>query len=235
MTLLALEAVDVFYGDMQAAFGVDLHVDEGEVVSLIGANGAGKSTLLRAMIGLTPARRGSVTFDGHDITRERCDLVARRGMAIVPEGRRLFASLTVEENLLMGAARARPGPWTMDAVFDLFPAMRDFRHHSAAELSGGQQQMVAIGRALLTNPRLLLCDELSLGLAPKVVGEIYACFAQIRGTGVSIILVEQDIARARSASNRLYCLLKGRVTLTGASDSISLDDISHAYFGDRHS
>ena len=233
MTLLALEGVDIFYGDLQAIFGVDLHVEEGEAVALIGANGAGKSTLLRAMIGLTPARRGAVTFAGEDITRQRCDLVARRGVAIVPEGRRLFASLTVEENLLMGAARARPGPWTMDSVFDLFPAMREFRHHNAAELSGGQQQMVAIGRALLTNPRLLLCDELSLGLAPKVVGEVYACFAGIREKGVSIILVEQDIVRARSASNRLYCLLKGRVTLEGASDALSLEDISHAYFGDR--
>ena len=233
MTLLALEGVDIFYGDLQATFGVDLHVEEGEAVALIGANGAGKSTLLRAMIGLTPARRGTVTFDGENITRQRCDLVARRGVAIVPEGRRLFASLTVEENLLMGAARARPGPWTLDSVFDLFPAMRDFRHHNAAELSGGQQQMVAVGRALLTNPRLLLCDELSLGLAPKVVGEIYDCFAGIRAKGVSIILVEQDIVRARSASNRLYCLLKGRVTLEGASDAVSLEDISHAYFGDR--
>lgn len=233
MTLLALEQVDVFYGDLQATFGVDLHVEEGEAVALIGANGAGKSTLLRAMIGLTPARRGAVTFAGENITRQRCDLVARRGVAIVPEGRRLFASLTVEENLLMGAARARSGPWTLDSVFDLFPAMREFRHHNAAELSGGQQQMVAIGRALLTNPRLLLCDELSLGLAPKVVGEIYACFAGIREKGVSIILVEQDIVRARSASNRLYCLLKGRVTLEGASNIVSLEDISHAYFGDR--
>jgi branched-chain amino acid transport system ATP-binding protein len=233
MTLLALEQVDIFYGDLQATFGVDLHIDQGEVVALIGANGAGKSTLLRAMIGLTPARRGAVTLDGVDITGERCDRVARRGVAIVPEGRRLFASLTVEENLVMGAARARPGPWTLETVYDLFPAMRDFRHHNAAELSGGQQQMVAIGRALLTNPRLLLCDELSLGLAPKVVGEIYACFARIRQRGVSIILVEQDIMRARSASNRLYCLLKGRVTLEGASDATTLDDISHAYFGDR--
>ena len=233
MTLLALEKVDVFYGDLQATFGVDLRVDPGEVIALIGANGAGKSTLLRAMIGLTTARRGAITLDGQDITRRRCDLIARSGVAVVPEGRRLFASLSVEENLLMGAAHARPGPWTLDAVFELFPAMREFRHHNAAELSGGQQQMVAIGRALLTNPRLLLCDELSLGLAPKVVGEIYACFAGIRDKGVSIILVEQDITRARSASNRLYCLLKGRVTLEGASSSVTLDDISHAYFGDR--
>lgn len=233
MTLLALEKVDVFYGDLQATFGVDLSIDAGEVIALIGANGAGKSTLLRAMIGLTTARRGAITFDGQDITRQRCDLIARRGVAIVPEGRRLFASLSVEENLLMGAAHARPGPWTIDAVYDLFPAMREFRHHNAAELSGGQQQMVAIGRALLTNPRLLLCDELSLGLAPKVVGEIYACFAGIRETGVSIILVEQDIVRARSASNRLYCLLKGQVTLEGMSSSVTLEDISHAYFGDR--
>ncbi|WP_423066951.1 ABC transporter ATP-binding protein [Devosia sp. CN2-171] len=235
MTLLSLEKVDVFYGDLQATFGVDLRLDAGEAIALIGANGAGKSTLLRAIMGMTAARRGAVMFDGQDITRLRCDLIARRGIAIVPEGRRLFSSLSVEENLLMGGARARPGPWTLDTVFDLFPAMREFRHHNAAELSGGQQQMVAIGRALLTNPRVLLCDELSLGLAPKVVGEIYACFAGIRDKGVSIILVEQDVVRARSASSRLYCLLKGRVTLEGASSSVTLDDISHAYFGDRRS
>jgi branched-chain amino acid transport system ATP-binding protein len=159
--------------------------------------------------------------------------VARRGIALVPEGRRLFASLTVEENLLMGAARARPGPWTLDAAYDLFPAMRELRHQPASDISGGQQQMVAIGRALLTNPRLLLCDEISLGLAPKVISDIYARFAEIRARGVSIIIVEQDTVRARNSSNRLYCLLKGRVSLEGPSATATLDDIRHAYFGDR--
>ncbi len=172
MNLLTLEDVDVFYGDLQATFGVTLHVDEGETIAIIGANGAGKSTLLRAIIGLTPTRRGNIILAGEDITRQRCDLIARRGVALVPEGRRLFSSLTVEENLLMGMARARPGPWTLQSVYALFPAMRELRRQLASDISGGQQQMVAIGRALLTNPRLMLCDELSLGLAPKVINDI---------------------------------------------------------------
>lgn len=232
MTLLALEKVDVFYRDLQAIFGIDLRVAEGEAVAIIGANGAGKSTLLRAIIGLTPARRGTITFDGDDITRLPCDAIARRGIALVPEGRRLFASLSVEENLLMGAARARPGPWTLDQVYDLFPAMREFRGNLASDISGGQQQMVAISRALLTNPKLLLCDEVSLGLAPTIIADIYACFARIRASGVSLILVEQDIMRARAASDRLYCLLKGRVALEGRSQGIELAAIHDAYFGE---
>ena len=235
MNLLALEDVNVFYNDLQATFGVTLHVDEGETIAIIGANGAGKSTLLRAIIGLTPTRRGTIRLAGEDITRQRCDLIARRGVALVPEGRRLFSSLTVEENLLMGMARARPGPWTLQSVYALFPAMRELRHQPASDISGGQQQMVAIGRALLTNPRLLLCDELSLGLAPKVIGDIYACFARIRDSGISIVIVEQDTVRARNSSNRLYCLLKGRVTLAGSAQSVTLEQIKHAYFGDRGS
>lgn len=233
MTLLALDKVDVFYRDLQATFAVDLQLAMGEAVAIIGANGAGKSTLLRAIIGLTPARRGAITFDGADITRLGCDTIARRGVALVPEGRRLFGSLTVEENLRMGMARARPGPWGLDAVYELFPAMREFRSNLAADLSGGQQQMVAISRALLTNPKLLLCDEVSLGLAPTVIADIYACFDRIRATGVSLILVEQDIVRARAASDRLYCLLKGRVTLHGRSEAVSLEAIRDAYFGEE--
>ena len=235
MTLLTLENVDVFYNDLQATFGATLHVEDGETVAIIGANGAGKSTLLRAIIGLTPTRRGTIRFAGEDITHERCDAVARRGVALVPEGRRLFSSLTVEENLLMGMARARPGPWTLPAVYDLFPAMRELRHQPASDISGGQQQMVAIGRALLTNPRLLLCDELSLGLAPKVINDIYACFAGIRDSGISIVLVEQDTVRARNSSSRLYCLLKGRITLAGAAQDVTMEEIKQAYFGDRGS
>ncbi|WP_028224271.1 ABC transporter ATP-binding protein [Paraburkholderia ferrariae] len=235
MALLELEGVDVFHGDLQAVYGLSLCADEGETVAIIGANGAGKSTLLRAIMGLSPARNGRVVFGGEDITRLRCNVVARRGIALVPEGRRLFASLSVEENLLLGAAHARPGPWTLEAVFDLFPAIRTFRHRRAAEISGGQQQMVAIGRALLTNPRLLLCDEISLGLAPSVINDIYASFARIRESRVAILLVEQDIVRARSASRRLYCLLKGKVTLEGAADAIDLHAIRHAYFGDSGS
>ncbi len=232
MTLLKLENVDVYYGDLQATFGISLTVGEGETVSIIGANGAGKSTLLRAIIGLTPSHSGSITLAGEDITKLRCDAIARRGVALVPEGRRLFASLTVEENLLMGAARARSGPWTLPEVYDLFPAMYDFRHQRASDISGGQQQMVAVSRSLLANPRLLLCDELSLGLAPRVVGDIYACFSRIRDTGISIVLVEQDTVRARDSSDRLYCFLKGAVTLEGRSEDVTFTEIKHAYFGE---
>ena len=232
MTLLTLEKVDVFYRDLQATFGVDLSVGQGEAVAIIGANGAGKSTLLRAIIGLTPVRNGRVVLDGADITGLRCDKIARAGVALVPEGRRLFGSLTVEENLLMGAARARPGPWTLAAVYELFPAMREVRYSLAGNLSGGQQQMVSISRALLTNPRLLLCDELSLGLAPTIINDIYTCFTRIRETGVSLILVEQDTVKAREVSDRLYCLLKGQVTLEGASSEIGMDAIKAAYFGE---
>jgi branched-chain amino acid transport system ATP-binding protein len=232
MTLLTVEGLDVFHGDLQATFGVDLQVAAGEAVAIIGANGAGKSTLLRAIIGLTPARHGTIRLEGEDITRLSCDMIARRGIALVPEGRRLFPSLTVEENLRLGSARARPGPWHLEAAYDLFPAMTDFRHRPAGMLSGGQQQMVAIARALMMNPRLLLCDEVSLGLAPAIIGDIYACFRRIRDSGVSLVLVEQDILRARAASDRVYCLLKGRVTLQGASGEVALDAIRAAYFGE---
>jgi branched-chain amino acid transport system ATP-binding protein len=232
MTLLELDRVSVFYRDLQATFDVTMHVDEGETVAIIGANGAGKSTLLRAMIGLTQSRSGHVRFAGEDVSRLRCDLLARRGVALVPEGRRLFPSLTVEENLLLATARARKGPWTLAGCYDLFPAMKEFRRNRASDISGGQQQMVAISRALLTNPRLLLCDELSLGLAPKIVSEIYTCFEGIRKAGVSIVLVEQDTVRARAASDRLYCLLKGKVRLAARSDSVTPDAIRDAYFGD---
>jgi branched-chain amino acid transport system ATP-binding protein len=232
MTLLELEHVDIFYRDLQAVFDVSLHIDEGEALAIIGANGAGKSTLLRAMIGLTQSRNGRIIFAGEDVTRLRCDLLSRRGIALVPEGRRLFSSLTVEENLLLAMARARKGPWTLASVYELFPAMQEFRRHRASDISGGQQQMVAISRALLTNPRVLLCDELSLGLAPKVISEIYTCFDSIKKTGVSIVLVEQDTVRARAASDRLYCLLKGKVRLAARSDSVTQEAIKAAYFGD---
>ena len=232
MTLLRLEGIDVFHGDLQAVFDLSLQVDEGETVALIGANGAGKSTILRTVIGLNRARRGRIEFAGVDTTAMRCDAVARRGVALVPEGRRLFSSLSVQDNLLLGQAHARSGPWSLQAVLELFPAIRDFRHRLAAQISGGQQQMVAIARALLSNPRLLLCDELSLGLAPKVVDDIYASFERIRDTGIGIVLVEQDVARACAAANRVVCLLKGRVTLQGAAAQLPMSDIRNAYFGD---
>jgi len=231
MPLLEVDDLQVFYGDFQALFGVGIKVAEGETVSIIGANGAGKSTFLRAITGINREKKGRIVFDGADITNERAHNIARRGISIVPEGRRLFPSLTVEENLLTGSATGRDGPWTVERVMELFPMLGDLRHQVATRISGGQQQMVAIGRALLANPRILLCDELSLGLAPKVINSIYAKFDEIRRGGVSILLVEQDVTRACSAADHIYCFLEGRISLEGAAKDFSVEEISRAYFG----
>ncbi len=232
MPLLELSRVEVFHGDLQAVYGVDLQLQAGQALALVGANGAGKTTLLRAITGLTPARRGQLLFEGRPLQGLAAEQIARLGIAMVPEGRRLFPSLSVEENLRMGALVRRPGRWTLDSVYALFPALRALRQRPATQLSGGQQQMVAIGRALMGNPRLLLCDELSLGLAPLIVEEIYRAFAQIRADGLAIVLVEQDVARACAVTDRLLCLLKGRVTLAGVPDDFSRAQIASAYFGE---
>ena len=230
--LLATHRLDARYGDFQALFGIDMEIAEGEVLAVIGANGAGKSTLLRAITGLLPVAREAVRFAGDPIGGLRPGEIARRGIAMVPEGRRLFSSLSVEENLMMGANSCRRGAWDLQAVCKLFPMLRDKRAAPATSLSGGQQQMVAIGRALMANPRLLLCDEISLGLAPLVVKEIYNAMPAIVAGGLSLILVEQDVGLARQVSDRLYCLQEGRVTLAGASAGFSREDVSRAYFGE---
>jgi branched-chain amino acid transport system ATP-binding protein len=231
MPLLEVDDLQVFYGDFQALFGVGIKVAEGETVSIIGANGAGKSTFLRAITGINREKKGRIVFDGAEITNERAHNIARLGISIVPEGRRLFPSLTVEENLLIGSATGRDGPWTVERVMELFPMLGDLRHQVATRISGGQQQMVAIGRALLANPRILLCDELSLGLAPRVINSIYEQFDEIRRGGVSILLVEQDVVRACSAADHIYCFLEGRISLHGAAKDFSVEEISRAYFG----
>ena len=231
MSLLRTEKLEAYYGDFQALFGVDFEVAEGEVVALIGANGAGKSTLLRTVCGLIHAPRKAVSFLGEPIGSLRPEAIARRGIAMVPEGRRLFPSLSVEENLRMGAHSRRSGPWNLDKVYALFPMLRERKSVSATALSGGQQQMVAIGRALLANPRLLLCDEMSLGLAPIVVKAIYDALPAITAGGLALVLVEQDVSLARSVSNRLYCLREGRVALQGESKAFQRETISKAYFG----
>jgi len=231
--LLGTHRLEARYGDFQALFGVDFEVGEGEVVAVIGANGAGKSTLLKTIAGLLKAPRESIRFAGEPIGGLRPGELARRGIAMVPEGRRLFASLSVEENLLMGMQSGRRGPWTLGAVYVLFPMLRDKRSHPATSLSGGQQQMVAIGRALMANPRLLMCDEISLGLAPIVVKEIYDALPAIVAGGLTMIIVEQDVGLARLVSHRLYCLQEGRVTLAGRSSEVTRDEISQAYFGAR--
>lgn len=232
-TLLELDGVDVFHGDLQAVFGVSARLAEGEVLALIGANGAGKTTLLQAIAGAKPARHGEIRLAGEPITRLPAERIAALGVALVPEGRLLFPSLSVEENLLMGTLTRRAGAWSLESVFDLFPMLREFRARPATSLSGGQQQMVAIGRALMANPRLLLCDELSLGLAPLVIEQIYKAFARIRaGGGLGIVLVEQDVARACAVSDHVLCLLKGQVTLAGSAAATSRERIASAYFGD---
>ena len=231
MTLLATSNLESFYGDFQVLFGVDFEIAAGEVVALIGANGAGKSTFLKTICGVLGAHREAVTFDGQPIGGLPPGEIVRRGIAMVPEGRRLFSSLSAEENLLMGASARRDGPWTLDAIYRLFPLLAEKRRAPAPTLSGGQQQMVAIGRALMSNPKLLLCDELSLGLAPVIVKQIYDALPAVCDAGMTVVVVEQDVTTAQRVSSRLYCLQEGRVTLTGASSALTREQISEAYFG----
>lgn len=229
--VLRVEAVESFYGDFQALHGVSLSLKQGEVLALIGANGAGKSTLLKSICGLVSPARGRVTWQGKDITGLRGNATVGLGIALVPEGRRLFKSLSVEENLILGGQVGRKGPWSLRAVYDLFPVLEERRRQPATSLSGGQQQMVAIGRALMSNPDLVLFDELSLGLAPIIIKDIYAQLPRITGAGMSAILVEQDVTRALGAAQSFLCLAEGRVTLSGLPGEHSREAISSAYFG----
>jgi branched-chain amino acid transport system ATP-binding protein len=229
--LLAVTKLDAFYGDFQALFGVSVEVARGGVLAVIGANGAGKSTLLKSIAGLMPSRNDSIRFDDTFIGALPANLVVARGIALVPEGRRLFPSLTVEENLLIGAQTGRAGFWTLPRVHELFPILAERRKVPATALSGGQQQMVAIGRALMSNPSLLLCDEISLGLAPTIVKDIYARLPDIVAAGAAVIIVEQDIGQALAAAGHVVCLQEGRVALQGAAATVTRDAIAAAYFG----
>ena len=230
-TLLQASRLTAFYGDAQALFGIDFELDAGETLAIIGANGAGKSTFLKALTGLVRSRPDQIRFDGQAIDGLPPGEIVKRGIALVPEGRRLFASLSVEENLLMGAFAQRPGPWNLQRLFKLFPILEQKRSLPGTSLSGGQQQMVAIGRALMSNPSVLLCDELSLGLAPIVIKEIYDALPTICAEGMSAVIVEQDVAMAQRMSRRIYCFQEGRVALQGASESLTREQISQAYFG----
>lgn len=229
--ILKIGGLDAFYEDFQALYGVDLEVAQGEVLAIIGANGAGKTTLMRSISGLTQNKADMVTFRGDRIGALRADEVAEKGIALVPEGRQLFPSLSVEENLLIGGQIGRKGPWSLSAVYELFPILQERRNQQSTSLSGGQQQMVAIGRALMANPDLILFDEISLGLAPIIIKDIYAALPGIIGEGMSALIVEQDITKALSVSQRFYCLQEGRVSLEGASATVAREDISRAYFG----
>jgi branched-chain amino acid transport system ATP-binding protein len=230
--LLELRGLDAFYGDFQALFGVSAAVGAGEVAAVIGANGAGKSTLLKTVAGLIAApRRDAVRFDGEPIGGLPAHALVGRGIALVPEGRRLFPSLSVEENLLIGGRTGRRGPWSLDAVYGFFPVLAERRHQPGTSLSGGQQQMVAIGRALMSNPRLLLCDEISLGLAPVVVREIYARLPALVAQGTAVVVVEQDVAQALAAAGRVFCLREGRTVLQGGAGELTREAVAAAYFG----
>jgi branched-chain amino acid transport system ATP-binding protein len=229
--LLEVRTLDAFHGDFQALFGVSFEVAAGGVSAVIGANGAGKSTLLKCIAGSLPVRRDAIIFDGTPIGGAPAHRVSAQGIALVPEGRRLFPSLTVEENLLIGGQHGRPGPWNLARIYQLFPILAERARLPSIALSGGQQQMAAIGRALMSNPRLLLCDEISLGLAPIIVRDIYARLPEIIAEGISLVIVEQDIAQALRIATKVYCLQEGRVALAGEAGSLTREKIHAAYFG----
>jgi branched-chain amino acid transport system ATP-binding protein len=229
--LLEVDSVDSFYGDFQALFGVSLEVEEGETVAIIGANGAGKSTLLACAAGLLKPASGQVRFDGRPVGRLPAHRHVPLGISLVPEGRRIFPSLTVEENLRIGGQRGRQGPWNLGRVYELFPLLRQLAGRWGGTLSGGEQQALAIGRALMANPRLLLLDELSLGLAPTIIKALYETLVDVKAEGTTVVLVEQDVGQALAAADRAYCLVEGRISLHGQTSELTREQVVKAYFG----
>jgi len=231
VTLLAVDGLEARHGLLHAVRGVSLSLDDGGKLALVGANGAGKTTLLRAIAGAHPASAGTIRFDGVDVTGLPAHRRVALGIALVPEGRRLFPDMTVVENLLVAGRHGRPGPWSVDTVLDAFPLLRPLRHRRAAALSGGEQQATAIGRALMTNPRLLLLDEVSLGLAPIAVDAVYASLERLIATGATVILVEQDLGRGLAIADRVVCLLEGRIALEAPAGELTRERVTEAYFG----
>jgi branched-chain amino acid transport system ATP-binding protein len=228
---LLVENVEIFYGEFQALFGVSLEVEQGQTVAIIGANGAGKTTLMRTICGMLTPKIGRIIYKGEVISGQAPYRLNHKGIAMVPEGRLIFPSLSVEENLKIGAYRQRAGMWDLNNIYELFPALKEHARMGGTDLSGGQQQMLAIGRALMSNPDLILMDEISLGLAPIIVKELYNVVEKIAQSGTTVILVEQDVSRGIKAANYVYCLLEGKVSLSGSPDAISQQDVSRAYFG----
>lgn len=232
MALLQTDNLTAHYGDFQALFGVDIRLEQGETVAIIGANGAGKTTLMRSISGVLSNQPEAILLENDRIGSTHAADIVKKGIAMVPEGRKLFPSLSVEENLLIGAyGRKGAGVWTLETVYEMFPVLKERRFNPGTALSGGQQQMVAIGRALMSNPRVLLCDEISLGLAPVIIKDIYTALPKIKETGTSIVVVEQDIGQALKVADRVYCMMEGRITLEGAPSDLSRDAIHNAYFG----
>lgn len=230
-SLLDIDRLDVGYGDFQALFGIDLHVAEAETVSIIGANGAGKSTLLKSIVGLVQPMHGDIRYDGVSIASTPAHKRVAQGVALVPEGRRIFASLSVEENIVIGGDVGRPGPWNKQRVLEAFPLLTRLLNRTGEGLSGGERQTLAIARALMANPRLLLLDEVSLGLAPIVVRQVYEAVPIIKAQGTTVLIVEQDVNQALAVADRFYCLLEGRIALTGTPREVSKEQITEAYFG----
>jgi branched-chain amino acid transport system ATP-binding protein len=232
MALLSVEAVDARHGLLQAVRGVSFDINEGETIALIGANGAGKTTLLRTIAGAHRGLAGGhIRLAGEDVTQMSAHDRARRGLALVPEGRRLFSAMTVEENLRVAGAAGRNGDWTVERVFEAFPMLKARRHARCGNLSGGEQQATAIGRALVTNPRVLMLDEVSLGLSPLAVDLVYASLKSLMQGAVTVLLVEQDLSRAMSVASRIMCMLEGRIVLTARTGDVTRDQVMGAYFG----
>ncbi|RDL45084.1 ABC transporter ATP-binding protein [Marinomonas piezotolerans] len=229
--MLSVRNLDVRYGQFRAVQDVSMEIAQGDIVSLIGANGAGKSTLLRAIAGALPVYSGSVSFKQQDVTQTPSSTRVKQGLSLVPEGRRLFADMTVEENLLLGTTVKRSGDWNIDRIFETFPNLVKRRHSKTGHLSGGEQQATAIGRALMSNPDLLILDEVSLGLSPLVVDQVYASINSLKGAGTTILLVEQDLGRAISFSQRAICMLEGKVVLDKPTCDTNKEEITQAYFG----
>ena len=231
MSLLEVENASVYYEDFQALYDINLKVEEGEIYAVIGANGAGKSTLLRTISGVLHPRRGRVLFEGKPIDHMPTHLRVTHGISMVPEGRRVFPSLTVKENLEIGGYRKRTGPWTEEKIFDLFPLLVPLRKRQASSLSGGEQQALAIGRSLMSNPKLILMDEVSLGLAPVVIRRIYDAFQTLLDSGSTILVVEQDVQHVLTVATHVACFLEGRIALQGAPSELTNEQITAAYFG----
>ncbi|MBR0706252.1 ABC transporter ATP-binding protein [Bradyrhizobium liaoningense] len=231
MSLLSVQALSVWHGLLQAVRGVSLAINQGEVIALVGANGAGKTTLLRAIAGAHIPAKGTIVFKGRDVTLLPAHERAGIGIALVPEGRRLFGQMTVEENLLLARSARRQGLWTIETVMQAFPQLVPRRRAKAGNLSGGEQQAVAIGRALMTNPDLLLLDEVSLGLSPLAVDRVYDALRDLIRLGATVVLVEQDLTRAMAVAGRVLCMLEGRVVLEGSTRDLTRETITDAYFG----
>lgn len=231
MSTLTIENLTARHGLLEAVRGLSFSIARGERLALVGANGAGKTTLMRTLAGAHPVHSGRILLDGEDVTALPAHKRVRRGIALVPEGRRMFASMTVSENLKLGAMADRPGDWSIDRIIEIFPNLKKRLDHKTGHLSGGEQQATAIGRALMSNPDILLLDEVSLGLSPLIVDRVYVSLDGLIQAGTTIILVEQDLTRAMSVADRVICMLEGKTVLEGKAKELTRDQVTDAYFG----